>query len=69
MGSAGIQYTYDVKFSVFDHDPDGTLVNADGVTIGASDSTSMASQMASTSSSGMSGTSSITSQQISMLTG
>lgn len=69
MGSAGIQYTYDVKFSVFDHDPDGTLVNADGVTIGASDSTSMASQMASTSSSGMSGTSSITSQQMSMLTG
>lgn len=69
VGSAGIQYTYDVKFSVFDHDPDGTLVNADGVTIGASDSTSMASQMASTSSSGMSGTSSITSQQMSMLTG
>ena len=34
MGSTGIQYTYDVKFSVFDHDPDGTLVNADGVTIG-----------------------------------
>ena len=69
VGSTGIQYTYDVKFSVFDHDPDGTLVNADGVTIGASDSTSMASQMASTSSSGMSGTSSITSQQMSMLTG
>ncbi len=34
VGSTGIQYTYDVKFSVFDHDPDGTLVNADGVTIG-----------------------------------
>ena len=61
VGSTGIQYTYDVKFSVFDHDPDGTLVNADGVTIGSSDSASMASQMASTSSSGMSGTSSITS--------
>ena len=30
VGSTGIQYTYDVKFSVFDHDPDGTLVNADG---------------------------------------
>ena len=58
VGSTGIQYTYDVKFSVFDHDPDGTLVNADGVTIGSSDSASMASQMASTSSSGMSGTSS-----------
>ncbi|WP_236836879.1 ABC transporter ATP-binding protein, partial [Bifidobacterium longum] len=57
VGSTGIQYTYDVKFSVFDHDPDGTLVNADGVTIGSSDSASMASQMASTSSSGMSGTS------------
>ena len=69
VGSTGIQYTYDVKFSVFDHDPDGTLVNADGVTIGSSDSASMASQMASTSSSGMSGTSSITSQQMSMLTG
>ena len=53
VGSTGIQYTYDVKFSVFDHDPDGTLVNADGVTIGSSDSASMASQMASTSSSGM----------------
>lgn len=65
VGSTGIQYTYDVKFSVFDHDPDGTLVNADGVTIGSSDSASMASQMASTSSSGMSGTSSITSQQMS----
>ena len=38
VGSTGIQYTYDVKFSVFDHDPDGTLVNADGVTIGSSDS-------------------------------
>ena len=37
VGSTGIQYTYDVKFSVFDHDPDGTLVNADGVTIGSSD--------------------------------
>ena len=60
VGSTGIQYTYDVKFSVFDHDPDGTLVNADGVTIGSSDSASMASQMASTSSSGMSGPSSIT---------
>ena len=69
VGSTGIQDTYDVKFSVFDHDPDGTLVNADGVTIGSSDSASMASQMASTSSSGMSGTSSITSQQMSMLTG
>lgn len=43
VGSTGIQYTYDVKFSVFDHDPDGTLVNADGVTIGSSDSASMAS--------------------------
>ena len=65
VGSTGIQYTYDVKFSVFDHDPDGTLVNADGVTIGSSDSASMASQMASTSSSGMSGTSSMPSSSIS----
>ena len=43
VGSTGIQYTYDVKFSVFDHDPDGTLVNADGVTTGSIDSASMAS--------------------------
>ena len=69
MGSTGIQYTYDVKFSVFDRDPDGTLVNANGVTIGSDGSASMASQMASTSSTGMSGSSSITSKQMSMLTG
>ena len=35
VGETGIQYTYDVKFSVFSHDPDGTLVTANGVTIGA----------------------------------
>ena len=29
IGSAGIQYSYDTRFSVFSHDPDGTLVNAD----------------------------------------
>ena len=69
VGSTGIQYTYDVKFSVFDRDPDGTLVNANGVTIGSDGSASMASQMASTSSTGMSGSSSITSKQMSMLTG
>ena len=34
VGETGIQYTYDVKFSVFSHDPDGTLVTANGVTIG-----------------------------------
>ena len=68
IGGAGIQYSYDVKFSVFDHDPDGTLVNADGVTIGsAGSSTSMASQMSAMGPS--SSMSDVTSMQMSMLTG
>lgn len=69
VGSAGIQYTYDTKFSVFTHDPNGTLVNADGVTIdnGAS-SQSMASQMASGSLQS-SDASTFTSTRMSMLTG
>lgn len=47
VGSNGIQYSYNVKFSAYTHDPDGTLVNADGVTVGQSASNdSMAAQMA-----------------------
>ncbi|RSX54367.1 ABC transporter, ATP-binding protein [Bifidobacterium goeldii] len=67
IGGAGIQYSYDVKFSVFDHDPDGTLVNADGVTIGAASSSSMASKMSSMGPSAS--MSDVTSMQMSMLTG
>jgi putative ABC transport system permease protein len=67
IGKVGVQYSYDSKFSVFDRDPSGTLVNADGVTIGDTNSTG-ASQMAaqSGSSSDMSG---VQSAQMSMLTG
>ncbi|OZG67527.1 ABC transporter ATP-binding protein/permease [Bifidobacterium eulemuris] len=47
VGGNGIQYSYDVKFSAYTHDPDGTLVNTDGVTVGESASNdSMAAQMA-----------------------
>ena len=68
VGSAGIQYSYDTKFSVYSHDADGTLVNADGVTVGGSGSTSMADQMANGSL--MSADSStFTSTRVSMLTG
>ena len=68
VGSAGIQYSYDTKFSVYSHDTDGTLVNADGVTVGGSGSTSMADQMANGSL--MSADSStFTSTRVSMLTG
>lgn len=68
IGSAGIQYSYDTKFSVFSHDPDGTLVNADGVTVGKTGTKSMADQMADGSL--MSADSStFTSTRVSMLTG
>ena len=68
VGSAGIQYSYDTKFSVFSHDPDGTLVNADGVTVGKTGTKSMADQMADGSL--MSADSStFTSTRVSMLTG
>mgnify|MGYP003007438971 CR=1 FL=1 len=68
VGETGIQYTYDVKFSVFSHDPDGTLVTANGVTIGAkSDSTSNAARMSSMGQS--SSMSDMTSMQMTMLTG
>ena len=69
VGSAGIQYTYDTKFSVFTHDPDGTLITANGVTIDNSGSSqSMASQMASGSLQSTD-TSTFTSTRMSMLTG
>lgn len=67
VGSTGIQYSYDVKFSVFDHDPDGTLVNADGVDIGGSTSSSVASKM--TSMGPSASMSDVTGMQMSMLTG
>ena len=68
IGSAGIQYSYDTRFSVFSHDPDGTLVNADGVTVGKTGTKSMADQMADGSL--MSADSStFTSTRVSMLTG
>ena len=57
-----------MKFSVFSHDPDGTLVTANGVTIGAkSDSTSNAAWMSSMGQS--SSMSDMTSMQMTMLTG
>ena len=71
VGSAGIQYSYDTKFSVYTHDPNGTLVSADGVTVGGSagsQSQSMASQMASGSLMSTD-TSTFTSTRMSMLTG
>lgn len=68
VGSTGIQYSYDAKFSVFSHDPDGTLVSADGVSIGGTDSNSLASQLASGSLMSTD-TSTINSSRISMLTG
>ena len=68
VGETGIQYTYDVKLSVFSHDPDGTLVTANGVTIGAeSDSTSNAARMSSMGQS--SSMSDMTSMQMTVLTG
>lgn len=68
IGAAGVQYSYDAKFSVFSHDPDDTLVTADGVTFGDSGTQSMASNMA-VKSSQMSATSDVTSMQMAMLTG
>ncbi|BDR54337.1 ABC transporter [Bombiscardovia apis] len=47
VGKVGVQYSYDTKFSVFGHDPKGTLVSASGVTIGGGQQGGVASQMAS----------------------
>ncbi|MEK0307347.1 ABC transporter ATP-binding protein/permease [Bifidobacterium favimelis] len=67
VGSVGIQYSYASKFSVFTHDPKGTLVNMDGVNIEKTDEASAASQMAGLGSGG--DISSLQSMQISRLTG
>ncbi|MEK0279917.1 ABC transporter ATP-binding protein/permease [Bifidobacterium mongoliense] len=45
IGKAGVQYSYDARFSVFSHDPTGALVNADGVSVGDS-GTSVANKIA-----------------------
>ena len=68
VGSAGIQYSYNPRFSVFTHDPEGTLVSADGVTVGGTGSQSMASQLASGSLMSTD-TTTFTSTRMSMLTG
>ncbi|MBW3094808.1 ABC transporter ATP-binding protein/permease [Bifidobacterium sp. 64T4] len=68
VGAAGIQYSYDTKFSVYSHDADGTLVDADGVTVGGSGSKSMADQMANGSLMSADSTT-FTSTRVSMLTG
>lgn len=68
IGKAGVQYSYDSKFSVVSHDPSGALVNADGVTIGSSDTT-VANRLAGTSGSSTGDFSSLQSTQMSTLTG
>ncbi len=67
VGSNGIHYSYDVKFSVVSRDPDGTLVDADGVDFG-DDTGSMSSMMA-TKSGSMTSMSDVTAMQMSMVTG
>ena len=67
VGSMGIQYSYDTKFAVFGHDPEGKLVSADKVTMGAQDTGSAASQMASANTNSDMGD--IQSMQMSHLTG
>lgn len=67
IGKAGIQYSYDTKFSVFDRDPKGTLVSASTVTIG-SQQTSGASRMV-TMDVNSSDSSQLQSMQMSALTG
>ena len=67
VGANGIHYSYDVKFSVVSRDPDGTLVDADGVDFG-DDTGSMSSMMA-TKSGSMTSMSDVTAMQMSMVTG
>ena len=67
VGSVGIQYSYDTRFAVFGHDPEGKLVSADKVTMGAQDTSSAASQMASANTNSDMGD--IQSMQMSHLTG
>ncbi|NEG95891.1 ATP-binding cassette domain-containing protein [Bifidobacterium sp. SMB2] len=69
VGANGIQYTYDVKFSVYDRDPKGTLVNADGVTVGKSSDTAMSSKMASLGAQSSQNMADIQRTQMSMITG
>lgn len=47
VGSEGIHYSYDVQFGIYAYDPDGVLVNTDGVVIGkdAGNSSGMMSSM------------------------
>ncbi|MBW3087699.1 ABC transporter ATP-binding protein/permease [Bifidobacterium sp. 82T24] len=69
VGANGIQYTYDVKFSVYDRDPKGTLVNADGVTIGSKSGDAMSSKMASLGARSSQNMADIQRTQMSMITG
>ncbi len=68
IGKAGVQYSYDSKFSVYSHDSSGTLVNADGVTVGGNGST-VANKIAGNSSASTGDYSSMQSTQIATLTG
>lgn len=45
IGENGITYTYDTVFSVYTYDPDGTLVNTDGSTLEAEDSSESSGMM------------------------
>ena len=56
VGSEGIHYSYDVQFGVYAYDPDGVLVNTDGVVIG--ENTGNSSGMMSSMMGGMMGSSS-----------
>ncbi|MDO4454711.1 MAG: ABC transporter ATP-binding protein/permease [Eubacteriales bacterium] len=46
IGENGIIYSYDIKFDIYTHDPDGVLVNTDGSTINPEQAQMMESQMA-----------------------
>ncbi len=43
VGENGILYSYDTKFNIYTHDPDGELVNTDGSTLEGNPATAMAS--------------------------
>ncbi len=45
IGENGIMYSYNTKFGIYTHDPDGTFVNTDGSTLSSSKETSMFSGM------------------------
>lgn len=67
VGSNGIQYSYDARFSVYSKDPKGVLVSADGVDIGADHDQAATSKLTNLST-GQS-LESLQSTQMSMLTG